>query len=86
MGMEHTIPSAEQVRDVLKPLSMEQLERLADLSGVPSTTIYKIKRGETKNPGVETVRLFMPHVEAVLIGAEGAPDVPAPEAPVQQAA
>ena len=43
-----------------------QLERLAELSGVPFTTIYKVKRGETKNPGIETLRQFMPHVQDAL--------------------
>lgn len=65
--MDAQLPSAEEIRGRLAPLTLRQIERLADLSGVPATTIYKIKRGETKNPGVETLRQFMPHVDAALI-------------------
>lgn len=43
---------------------MKQLEKLAELSGVPMTTIYKIKLGDTENPGLETVRKFAPHIAA----------------------
>ena len=64
--MEHLIPSAAQVRDQLAPLTLKQLDRLAELSGVPSTTIYKIKRGETENPGIETLRKFLPHISDAL--------------------
>jgi len=64
--METTIPSAESVRVALAPLTLKQLERLAELSTVPVSTIYKIKLGTTVNPGVETVRLFLPHIEEAL--------------------
>lgn len=62
--MDIIIPSAAEVRQALQPLNMKQLSRLAALSGVPMTTIYKIRRGETPNPGVETVRMFLPHVRS----------------------
>lgn len=58
--METSLASADDVRAALEPLTLKQIERLAVLSGVPATTIYKIKRGETSNPGIETVRKFMP--------------------------
>lgn len=45
---------------------MAQLEELAKRSGVPFTTLYKIKREETTNPGIETVRKFMAHAVAML--------------------
>lgn len=73
--MELSIPSAEQVRAALAPLNLKQLDRLEKLSGVPATTIYKIKRGETPNPGVETLRKFLPFIAAV------AADHPAPSEP-----
>lgn len=63
--MSNSIPSAEEIRAALSPLSLKQLARLAQLSGVPFTTIYKVKRGETSNPGLETVRQFMPFVRQV---------------------
>lgn len=64
--MEPNIPSAEELRAALQPFTLKRLHRLAELSGVPMPTIYKIKRGETPNPGIETVRLFMPHIQAAL--------------------
>jgi len=53
-------------------LSLTELDRLAGLSGVPLSTLTKIRYGQTVNPGIETVRLFMPHLPA-LAGQEGAP-------------
>jgi predicted transcriptional regulator len=61
--MEIIIPSIDEVRARLAPLTLKQLDRLSELSGVPATTIYKIKLGTTTNPGVETLRKFMPHVQ-----------------------
>jgi predicted transcriptional regulator len=63
-AMSLTFPSVEDVRAQLAPLSMKQLERLEQLSGVPAPTIYKIKLGDTKNPGVETLRKFVQHIKA----------------------
>lgn len=60
--MDVTIPSAADVREALAPLTLKQLEKLAELSGVPMHTIYKVKRGDTPNPGLETVRKFAPHI------------------------
>lgn len=73
--MEPTIPSAEELREALRPFTLKRLHRLAEVSGVPMPTIYKIKRGETPNPGIETVRLFLPHIKTVL-----AEPTPHPEA------
>ena len=66
--MDLKFPSAEQVREALSGLTLRQLDRLAELSCVPMTTIYKIKRGETKNPGIETLRKFAPHIAQAHIG------------------
>jgi len=66
------MPSAEEVRAALAPLTLKQIDRLAELSGVPPTTIYKIKRGETENPGVETLRKFLPHVATALEATKAA--------------
>lgn len=63
------IPSAEAVRVALAPLTLKHLDTLAGLSGVPASTIYKIKRGETENPGIETLRKFVPHIAAALNAA-----------------
>jgi predicted transcriptional regulator len=61
--MNTTIPSAADVRAKLEPLTNAQLQKLADLSGVPFTTLWKVRAGETKDPRIDTVREFLPHVE-----------------------
>lgn len=76
--MEHPLPSAEDIRAALAPLSMKQLEALERLSGVPATTIYKIKRGETGNPGIETIGKFMPFVPILLAATEASGGIKPP--------
>ena len=63
--MDNTLMSAEDVRTVLWLLTQRQLEKLSAASGVPLSTLGKIRRGETQNPGLETVRKFLPHLPAV---------------------
>lgn len=69
------IPRAEDVRAALAPFTLKQLDRLYELSGVPVPTLYKIKRGEIANPGIETVAKFLPHVDAALQAAAPVPAV-----------
>lgn len=64
-GMKITIPSGTDVRAWLSPLTNTELQQLGERSGVPFTTLWKIRAGETKNPGVETVRKIAPHVAQV---------------------
>lgn len=78
--MSIIIPSSAQVRAALQPLTLKQIEALGGLSGVPPTTIYKIKRGETDNPGIETVGKFMPHIATVLASEAAAAAEPATSA------
>jgi predicted transcriptional regulator len=63
--MTDTIMGADEVRAVLAELTTRQRGRLAKLSGVPLFTIDKIRRGETRNPGLETVRKFLPHIRTI---------------------
>lgn len=56
------IPSIDSLRAAMAPLTQKGLEELAAKSGVPFTTLYKIKRGETRDPGLETVRRFAAHL------------------------
>jgi predicted transcriptional regulator len=63
--MDNTLMSAEDVRTVLGLLTQRQLERLSAASGVPLSTLGKIRRGETCNPGIETVRRFLPYLDAI---------------------
>jgi transcriptional regulator with XRE-family HTH domain len=65
--MEVIFGSADEVRAALAGLTLKQIDRLAGLSGVAATTIYKIKRGETVNPGIETLRKFAPHIAAATV-------------------
>lgn len=83
--MNQPIPSIEDVRAALEPLSRRHLDRLEELSTVPATTIYKIKRGEIANPGLDTVRRFLPHISTVVAeiaaAAETSPLIAQPAAP-----
>ena len=74
--MDTSIPSAAQLQARLDGLSHSQMQRLASLSGVPFTTLWKIKAGPTTNPGIETVRKFVGLIDAAR--NDGA--VPEPEA------
>lgn len=65
------IPSAADVRSRLTRLSHAQVKALAAASAVPFTTLWKVRTGETRNPGVETVRQFWPHISKA-----GAPSIP----------
>lgn len=54
--MPTEIPSTEQVRALLLMFRQVQLKSIEDQSGVPFSTLVKIRQGTTKNPGIETVR------------------------------
>ena len=62
--MDDKIPSTEQVRERLQTLRYGQVEKLAALSGVPLTTLWKVRSGDTENPGLDTVRKFIGHINA----------------------
>ena len=57
-AMNDSIPSVSDVRDSLSGLTTVQVRAIAEVAGVPFGTIWKIKTGETTNPGIETVRRF----------------------------
>lgn len=60
--MANQIPSAVELKTKLAPLGHKDVRELAQASGVPFTTLLKVKDGTTTNPGVETVRKFWPHL------------------------
>jgi hypothetical protein len=62
--MENTfvVPDIEEIRLAVAHFNMGQLTRLSELSGVALTTLHKIARSKTENPGIETVRAFVPHI------------------------
>lgn len=55
---------------MLRSLSLGQLDQLSLLSGVPRSTLIKLRYGQTPNPRLETVRQFMPHVTAARTAKE----------------
>lgn len=61
--MANHIPSATDLKDRLSGLGHKEVQQLARTSGVPFTTLWKVKDGTTTNPGVETVRKFWPHLQ-----------------------
>ena len=56
--MKTNIPTSAAVRARLEVLGHAQMQALARDSGVPFTTLWKIRSGETDNPRIETVRQF----------------------------
>jgi hypothetical protein len=62
--MSIKIPSADQVRARLESLSRQDLIKLSATSGVSFNTVLKIKRGETADPRIETVRQIWPFLPA----------------------
>ena len=52
------LPSPDDVRSALKPLTGPGLQQLAERSGVPFHTLLKIRDGQTTNPRLGTVRQF----------------------------
>ena len=71
--MTAEIPSSQAIRARLMGLGHAQLQALSVASGVPFTTLWRVRSGETANPGIETVRKFMQHLpEASVISTEPA--------------
>ena len=62
--MEIKIPTALEVRGLLSELGHAQMQGLAKVSGVPFTTLWKIRSGETADPRLETVGQFFGLIES----------------------
>lgn len=67
--MSYNIPSTTLIRSRLSLLTQAQLHQLASDTGVPYSTLAKIKYAETKNPGIDTVAQFF-QVLLVMTAAE----------------
>ncbi|MFY7867186.1 hypothetical protein [Roseateles sp.] len=63
--MENEIPSTDQLRQRLLKLSWAQVREICKRTGVPVTTVWKVRSGETVNPGIETVRAIWPDLPAL---------------------
>jgi predicted transcriptional regulator len=61
--MKYTIPSSERVREVLAPITFVEMQELAEKSGVPLSTIRRIRCGETRRPDVDCVRKLFEHLK-----------------------
>lgn len=59
------VPTLAQVSTALGLLRQPELEKLSELSGVPVATLWNIRSGKSKNPGIVTVAAFQPYVEAL---------------------
>ncbi len=68
--MNANIPSAEEVRSWLQPMTYAQVRRLSELSGVPLTTLWNIRANGKWNPRIDTVSKFAPHIGAARAEAE----------------
>lgn len=56
--MSMHLPPVQELRASLEALTHAQVQKLSADSGVPFTTLWKIRDGTTTNPGIETVRRF----------------------------
>ena len=63
--MDSVIPSASEVSAALKSLTHAQMRQLAAESGVPFTTLWKVRAEETTNPGIDTVNKFFGLINTV---------------------
>lgn len=62
--MTSNIPSPGEVRAILAAMTSAQMVKLSNLSGVALMTLRNIRSGDTENPGIKAVHLFMPHIKA----------------------
>ena len=60
------LPSTEHIRQALQALTYRQTAILSSTSGVPFTTLWKVRSGETLNPRIQTLRQFLPHLKKAL--------------------
>ncbi len=64
--MKSSIPSGAQVKSFLTPLGRSGLKTLSALSGVPYSTLRNICYHDgDPNPGIDTVRKFLPYIGKV---------------------
>lgn len=59
-SVQIAIPPLSMIEARLAKLSQSQVKKLSQDTGVPFGTLMKIRHGITKNPGIETVRMFFP--------------------------
>lgn len=57
----NSIPTSQEIRELLLRLTHQQLRKLVAVSGVPFGTIWKIRNGDSSNPRIDTVRAIWWH-------------------------
>jgi transcriptional regulator with XRE-family HTH domain len=77
--MKTDFPSVEVIRSRLQSLNDGEIYKVASDSGVPASTLWKIRCGATSNPGLETVRKFF-HLLPVPTDTQADPQPTAQEA------
>lgn len=60
--MASQIPSAADFRARLQKLSWSDLQALCIKHETPFSTVWKIRQGQTVDPGIEMVRHLWPHL------------------------
>lgn len=70
--MSTSIPAAAVIREALQKLDRQEMAALASCSEIPFPTLWKIRSGETPNPGIETVRKFYDSIDLVKAGKQPA--------------
>lgn len=68
--MRYIIPTSDQVRAILSPLSFSELQELAEATGVHLSTIRRVKRGETTRPDVDCVKKLFDHLKPKVVKPE----------------
>jgi predicted transcriptional regulator len=56
-----------------------ELQALAKQASVPFTTLWKIRSGETRNPGIDTVRKLLANLPLQMTGSGSFPSNPTQE-------
>jgi hypothetical protein len=59
------IPTPVEVRDALRKYTHAEIVDLSGRSGSPVPTLWRIRSGQTKNPGIGTVLQFWPFIRRV---------------------
>lgn len=60
------------MRDALKELAGTEVRRLAEASGVPLTTLWNIRTGETREPSLRTALRVWPLIPGVRAARQAA--------------
>jgi hypothetical protein len=61
---ESVFPTPSEIKAALANLTHAEILRLAALSGCPFQTLWNVRSGKTRNPGIATVLSYWPHIDA----------------------